>query len=114
MSVLNRIKDLANERNMSLAEVERRTGLSSGSITKWGKSSPAAEKLEKIADLFGVSIDYLTGRTDSKEPFPNTSKDLPSSKALTVATRISDDVTDDQMENILNYIDFITSKHKKD
>ncbi|MDH6364656.1 transcriptional regulator with XRE-family HTH domain [Enterococcus sp. PF1-24] len=62
MSVLTRIKDLAHERNISLAELERRTGLSSGSITKWGKSSPSVDKLEKIANFFDVSLDYLYGR----------------------------------------------------
>lgn len=70
MNVIDRIKELANERKISLAEVERRTGLSSGSITKWGKSSPSTDKLNKIADFFNVSIDYLAGRTDRKDPWP--------------------------------------------
>ncbi|MBC9704001.1 MAG: helix-turn-helix transcriptional regulator [Enterococcus sp.] len=62
MDVLNRIKELAKERNLSLAELERRTGLSSGSITKWNKSAPSVDKLAKIADYFGVTTDYLLGR----------------------------------------------------
>lgn len=71
MSIIDRIKELANERNISLAELERRTGLSSGSITKWGKSSPYTDKLGKIADFFMVSTDYLSGRTDRKDPWPS-------------------------------------------
>ena len=70
MTIIDRIKELANARNLSLAEVERRTGLSSGSITKWGKSSPSADKLEKVAGFFEVSTDYLIGRTDRKDPWP--------------------------------------------
>lgn len=66
MSVLQRIKDLASLRGISLAELERQTQLSSGSITKWDKSSPSADKLNKIADFFGVSVDYLLGRTDNQ------------------------------------------------
>lgn len=65
MNVLSRIKQLANEKNISLAELERRTGLSSGSITKWGKSAPSVDKLTKIAEYFHVSADYLLGRTDN-------------------------------------------------
>ena len=44
MDVLGKIKELAKQRNISLAELERRTGLSSGSITKWGKSAPTVDK----------------------------------------------------------------------
>jgi len=28
------------------------------------------EALEKLADLYHVSVDYLLGRTDVKEPYP--------------------------------------------
>lgn len=28
------------------------------------------ETLEKLADLYHVSVDYLLGRTDVKEPYP--------------------------------------------
>ncbi|PEH48935.1 helix-turn-helix domain-containing protein [Enterococcus faecium] len=65
MDVLNRIKELAKEKNISLAELERRTGLSSGSITKWNKSAPSADKLAKIADYLGVTTDYLLGRNQA-------------------------------------------------
>ena len=65
MDVLGKIKELAKQRNISLAELERRTGLSSGSITKCGKSAPSVDKLEKIAEYFHVSTDYLLGRTDN-------------------------------------------------
>ncbi|MCU7356736.1 helix-turn-helix domain-containing protein [Enterococcus dispar] len=66
MSILSKIKDLSQENHISLAELERRTGLSSGSITKWSKSAPSADKLRVIADYFHVSTDYLLGRTENK------------------------------------------------
>lgn len=67
MSLLYRIKDLASQRKVSLAEVEREAGLSSGSITKWDKSSPKAESLQKVANYFNVTTDYLLGRTDTPQ-----------------------------------------------
>lgn len=70
MTVLQRIRDLAALRGISLAELERQTKLSSGSITKWDKSSPSADKLDKIASFFDVSVDYLLGRTNRKDPWP--------------------------------------------
>lgn len=65
MTVLEVIKTLASQKNVSLAEVERSVGLSSGAITKWAKSSPSSDKLVRIADYFNVSVDYLLGRTDA-------------------------------------------------
>lgn len=75
MNLIQLIKELANEEGISLAELERRTGLSSGSITKWGKSSPSADKLQKIADHFDVSVDYLLGRTSKRNYYDLTERD---------------------------------------
>lgn len=75
MSLLYRIKDLASQRKVSLAEVEREAGLSSGSITKWDKSSPKAESLQKVADYFDVSTDYLLGRTEKKKYYELSDKE---------------------------------------
>lgn len=62
MSVYNRIKDLANERQMTVAELERLLDLSKGSVGKWAKSSPGGDKIKRIADYFNVTTDYLLGR----------------------------------------------------
>ena len=41
--------------------VAKDTGISTGSLSDWknGRSSPKAEKLQIIADYFGVTVDYL-------------------------------------------------------
>ena len=69
-----------------------------------GKRTPDIETQNKIADFFNVSLDYLHGR-EQKNPF--------SAKQMTVAAHIDDEVTEEQMEDILNYIDFIKQKHAK-
>lgn len=63
MSIKNRIKDLANQRHQSIAEVERHLAFGNGTIAKWDSRSPSSEKLQKVADYFDVSTDYLLGRT---------------------------------------------------
>lgn len=105
MNVLLKIKELAARKKMSLAELERQAGLSSGSITKWGKSSPSLDKLEKVANILNVSLDYLADREEI-EPVED-------HKVQTIAAHIDDDVTEEQMEDILNYIEFIKQKHSK-
>lgn len=44
------------------SDVSKATGIPSSTFSDWkkGKSSPKTEKLQKIADYFGVSLEYLT------------------------------------------------------
>jgi len=43
--------------------------ISSGTVTLWKNGSiPRSEYLIKLADYFGVSIDYLLGRSERSEP----------------------------------------------
>lgn len=62
-------KKLLDERGVTAYQVAKATGISTGSLSDWknGRSSPKAEKLQKIADYFGVSVDYLLGNSDEKE-----------------------------------------------
>ena len=66
MKLRDRIKELANQRKVSVAELERALGFGNGSISKWNKQSPSTEKLKQVADYFQVSLDYLVGRSDDK------------------------------------------------
>lgn len=50
------------------SDVSKSTGIPSSTFSDWkkGKSSPKIEKLRKIADHFGVTVDYLmTGKEDT-------------------------------------------------
>lgn len=62
MSICERIKELCNERGLSMYRVERDCGFGNGSIMKWENSSPKVENIIKLADYFEVSVDYLLGR----------------------------------------------------
>ena len=59
---LDRILELCNAEGSNLSRLERDCGLSNAVIRRWKNSSPSAENLQKVADHFGVSVDYLLGR----------------------------------------------------
>lgn len=49
--------------------VGKELGISTGSIAQWKNgSTPSGETLVKIADYFGVTTDYLLGRTAEPSP----------------------------------------------
>lgn len=56
------IKELCKKRGISVNELEAEIGLGINTIYKWDKASPSADKLQRVADYFGVSLDFLTGR----------------------------------------------------
>ncbi|MCJ0597914.1 helix-turn-helix domain-containing protein [Enterococcus cecorum] len=66
MSLVQRIKELANEKNITFAELERKIEISNGQIRRWDTASPKSDNLQKVADYFGVSVDYLLGRTNNR------------------------------------------------
>lgn len=55
--------ELRDARGMTDYEVGMKTGIAAATFTRWkGGGTPRLEKLQKIADLFGVTIDELVGR----------------------------------------------------
>lgn len=67
MNVLERVKLLADDYGISIPELEKKLGFGNGSVYKWGKSMPSADKLSAIADYFNVTTDYLLGRTEGRQ-----------------------------------------------
>ena len=56
---------LLEQSGKKASDVSKATGIPSSTFSDWkkGKSSPKTEKLQKIADYFGVSVKYLmTGK----------------------------------------------------
>lgn len=65
MTVFERIKFLAQKQGKSLNQVEEELGLSKNVLYRMKNSdNPTKERLLLLADYFGVSVDYLLGRTN--------------------------------------------------
>ncbi|MGN8647929.1 helix-turn-helix domain-containing protein [Gracilibacillus sp. HCP3S3_G5_1] len=73
--LFDRVKKLSEERGENLKTVASNLGFSENAFYKWKKQSPKSEALQKVADYFDVSTDYLLGRTDKKRYYELTDKD---------------------------------------
>lgn len=60
--LIEKVKALCEERKTNITKVERECGLANATIRRWENASPTAENLSKVADYFGVSVDFLLGR----------------------------------------------------
>lgn len=58
-----RFDKLCKEKNVTAYRVAKETGIAQVTLSNWkkGKYSPKIGKLQKIADFFGVSVNYFTG-----------------------------------------------------
>ena len=63
----DRIKELADKQNLSIRRLEEKLGFGNGVINRWRKTTPGVDKIEAVANFFGVTTDYLLGRTDTPQ-----------------------------------------------
>lgn len=64
-STFDKIKELCQKQGISLNQLEEKLNFSTNYLYSMKKGNPKADNLQKIADYFNVSIDYLLGRTDN-------------------------------------------------
>lgn len=68
MNFFERYCGLCKAAGSSPNGVAKKLGIASASITQWKQGSvPRVETLARIAEYFDVTVDYLTGKSDSRE-----------------------------------------------
>lgn len=69
IQISERIKYSCKSQNISVKELLEKCNINRNFIYDIEKKqkSPSSDKLFKIADYLGVSVDYLLGRTDNPE-----------------------------------------------
>lgn len=65
----NRLKELREEKGVLQKDVARHLNVAVSTYSYWekGKYEPDQKILAKLADYFGVTVDYLIGRDDQEE-----------------------------------------------
>ena len=59
MNIVDNIRELCKEFNTSIPKLEKELGFGNGAIYNWNKNSPSIDKLQKVADLFNVSVERV-------------------------------------------------------
>ena len=108
-----RLKECREKCGLSQKAVAATLKVAAPSVSNWesGKTSPTHDNLEKLADLYGVSIDYLLGRDVAEEqPKPA----VPDIEAAKVALFGGDGVVTDEMwEEALFAAQLIKERHRR-
>lgn len=72
MGLYEKIKSLAEKQKISIRRLEEILGYGNGTIRRWEKQTPGIDKIQKVADYFDVSVDYLLGRREADSSDVNT------------------------------------------
>lgn len=59
MHIYDKIKEICEEKGVSVRQVEVAAGLKNGAISKWNDSSPTIKSLKAVADVLKVKVDKL-------------------------------------------------------
>ena len=57
--IYDKIKEICNEKGVSVSSVEKAAGLGNGAISKWNKSSPTLDNLNAVARVLKVKVNKL-------------------------------------------------------
>lgn len=77
MTLFDNIKKIAKKRGYSIAELERKAGISTNYLYQWKKRNPSPKSLEAVAKVLNVSVDDLLGnKKDDSIPDWATEKDI--------------------------------------
>lgn len=105
-----RVRELAKKQGLSINQLEEKLNFGKNSLYGLKKSNPNSKIIEKIADYFNVSTDYLLGRTDNPRIASDdtaseyTTEDL-RKMARNAKTFDGKPLTDEDVEAITNIIE---------
>ena len=69
---IERLKEVRNDRDLTQTDVARYLGMKQQQYSEYeiGKRLVPIEVLDKLANYYNTSVDYLIGRTDERKPYP--------------------------------------------
>lgn len=108
-----RFSALCKEHNETPNSVAKTIGASSGSVTAWKKGTdPRNATLAKIADYFGVTIDYLLGKESEKAPAGAGKRSISRDELKIALFRGRENVSDAMVDEVLAFADLVVLREE--
>lgn len=117
-----RLRQLRLQKKLTCENLAEILGTGKSTVSKWENNllEPDNEMIKIISDFFDVSTDYLLGKTEDPRPFPvNDTRSIeerwndPKNEFLYAMYGEVQDLTDEQKEELLNFVDYLKSKANK-
>ena len=115
--LLNRLKTLRNSLNITQKELASFLGINQNTYSYWenGKVKIDSDSLSKLSNYFGVSVDYILGISDEKkeDSVKTPSSENKVSPSLQTLYKVASELSEEQIQDVLDYIQFKKYQQKK-
>lgn len=112
IGMANRIGEVRRAKKMKQIEVAKALGVDQSTVSGWERETREADHdtLRSLADLFGVSVDYLLGISDNPDPAPSLPhekyREVLAGPGLRLLLDADANLTEDQLQEIIDFIEF--------
>lgn len=105
-----RLKELRSNKGISQAKLAKDLGVSVGAVGNWesGIRLPDAKTIQRIADYFNTTIDYLLGREEKK----TAQSELPLSDELEAILSSCSNLSSEKLKTVLELCQFLNQKQE--
>lgn len=112
MEFRDRLIRLRKELNLTQEELAQKIGYTRTAISAWeiGRNEPSNTDTIKLAEYFGVSTDYLLGKSDIRNP---ENKDLDKLQ-IGLSAKDYSNISDEQLKQIEDFAKFVLKDNKKE
>ena len=110
MTVGEKIKQIRKDKGLQQKAVASEVGLDQSNYNKVenGRREPSVEVLQKLAVIFGVTVDELLNADDKKQPTPVTVED----KTVSEKIRLVEQLEEEDKNVIYKMLDTMLTKKK--
>ena len=107
---------LCREKGIKPTPLAHKLGINAASVSYWKRSgsTPKQEILNKIADYFGVSVDFLLGKTYIRDRNTPENKTITDEDIKFALFHGADDITDEMYEEVKRYARYIKDHRNED
>lgn len=109
----DRLKQLRIEKGKTQKEMAKDLGTTDVSIGRYesGTREPKTDILNALADYFGVTTDYLLGRTDERQPKKERFQGVNTISAHRIGN--IEQLPEEALDQLNDYIELLKLKYKK-
>ena len=106
LNILNKIIQILKERKIKQVELTNYLGISKNIFTDWksGRNTSYMKYLPKIAEFFGVSVDYILGKET-----PTVENDF----TYALYDELAHDLSEEQIQQLKQFADFLRNSKNK-
>ena len=112
--IIMRLREIRKLSGLTMKELGIRIGVSESAISQYetGKRQPDYETLLKIADYFGVSVDYLLGKDEKSEDseLQEYLEQLKNRSEMRMLFKLAAEATKEDVEQAVRIIEAIRKK----